>query len=266
MQPALCAARTPTELARLEHYIARNVFSWRRDDARVEAAGKVTLFGDKVATTAEGATATTARDIDAAHAFVQPTSGNQLAAPVSVAAFNGQLACLWNGAQEYYSTLALAQWARFHNGSPFTVYVPFYFNSTAARSALFATTLGTTPGVITFGYVPGATMNAQILKAAGASAGFQVNAGAVTVSTPYYFRLTGSTALGVQLYRDATQVASTALATATAADPGSTMYVGSIGGLTYGMLGYLPEHIFATRVDATLDAAIARYFLLRYAR
>lgn len=93
-----------TELAQLEEYLARNLFSWMRADYRTEAGGKVTAFQDKVA---DGVGA---RAIDPAHAFSQSTGGLQVNAVTTSALINGREVGTFTAAQRYASTIPAVNW------------------------------------------------------------------------------------------------------------------------------------------------------------
>lgn len=257
------AAPVPTELARNEFYVARNLFSWMRADYRSEAAAKVTTWWDKVALVAEGAVAPNARSVDANHSFAQASGAAQVAAVATNAIFANREVGIWTGAQRYESTISLSNW-KVHDGNGWEIWTPFAPTNNSVLQA--------TVGTIT------STLGIAMYWGNAGKTRFYVGNGAVFISpveVTRTFTLNTATVMRAS-YKEgntpefvfaekATTIASGASSAApSASNPGGTMTIGGLPGSGFEANMLLSDAMFANKVDAVLETIVARYGLLRY--
>lgn len=253
------------ELAALENYLARNLFSWIRADYRAESGGKVTAFWDKVVLESEGAVAPNARSVDPAHAFSQVSGPNQVNAPTLSAAFgNREVVSFTGGGIRYQSTLAAVNWSFWHSGTGSTHWIVWAPTENASTYSLLSTHTSASTGGNHY-WTPTTTQRScyssstQIAPAA-VSRTFALNT-ATWLRSSYQEGLSPEFSLSER----ATVIASGASSAApTAGAPGNAMVIGNLNNGSQPAKALYADVLFASKVDVTLDAAVARYFLLRY--
>lgn len=259
----------PTELSRLEYYIARNHFSWLRADARAEAASKVTAFGDKVATVAEGALVANARAVSSSHSFAQANSPNQVAAIATAAAFNNRESAVFAGGQFYQSSIAASNWAFDHSGSGASVWTVFRSTTNGAIRCLWSSDAGgSSQGSQLF--LTATTSNLRwTLSATGVNIIDTTDTTGAVVNTATYAEADFLDAGSPQFsrYRGTTSVATGSRTGAPVATASSfPMVVGATGQAVpaFFWTGDIVDILFANQVNATLRTLNQRYLLLRY--
>lgn len=250
----------PTELVRIEYYVARNLFSWIRADYVAINAGKATRWDDKVA---DGFGA---RAVDPNHSFSQSSGPSQGTVTASDANFSGQSTVTFDGTDDGYdSTIAASNWAFCHQAQ--TTYA-IVRRPAAATKAICATTnfagtsgydlIGLTGSVSVDLYNGGTpVLNPNINLASG----FPANN---TRLIRFRFALTdtpdavlASSPGGLSTTLDA----STGVG---AGAPFAAMHVGSRAGGSLPYAGQIADLAWLVGTSSAVDAAFARYALLRY--
>ncbi len=260
-------------IADVESYLARNLFSWMRPDYYAQASGAVTAFIDKVALTAEGAVAPNARSINASHAFMQASGGNQVPIPTTLAAANNKEVAEFSGAHWYDSSIALANW-KIHSGTGWEIWVVLVPTATAAR-ILWST--GDDSGIY-FGSQVGAY--SQIDGNAKAMGGFASNVGtrvvgpasntaaAMTVgaltTANFYYRHSDTPAWRYGTTATPLSSSGASAATPTTNSPAATFRIGADSGGGLPLNASVADVLITNNSNATLRTAIAAYMRLRY--
>ena len=98
------AASTPTEVVRLDYFMAYNMFAWVQGDRFTTSGGLATSLVDRVAA------GVGARSINAAHAFTQAAPGAQVANTTNDSALGNKPSFVFTGAQYYASNISPASW------------------------------------------------------------------------------------------------------------------------------------------------------------
>lgn len=260
-----------TELQRLETYLARNLFSWARPDARVEAGGFVSGLIDRVALVSEGATGPNARSVDPAHTFVQASAPNQCSSPTSPAAWNGKpvLTFAAGAGNRYTSNISGASWNFGHNGTGMEAVVVCSMTSLSTLSALLATTdSGILHGFQMYVTATSGVTNAGVYRVSSTVVNTTPAGGAIAVSTPTYVSLAHATASNpdwAKRVKGAAPVTGAYVGPAGAGDAQAPLTIGALN--TAGLFPanmQLADVLIMNRDDATLRTAYQRYIFLRY--
>lgn len=262
------------ELAALEFYLARVLFSWIRADYRtlVDYGGgdvRVSAFPDKVELpTAENGIAPNARSVDANHAFSQATQANQAPAPAPNAALLGQLASQF--ASDWYdSTLPAANWKFLHDGSGFE---SWHIHVTgAANSTTFATfSLNPVNVGIHASYAaslsPPTVSTGMTIGEGDGSNSQLLGQRLFTTGTAHCFNQIFATSRtpDMAVFDGAVSVVSGDAASPSSANPLATLRLGASTSGTFPADYAFADLMIANKVDASLRAYAARYRLLRY--
>lgn len=125
------------ELATLEDYLAKNLYSWMRADYRTEVGGKVASFIDKV--TLVGNVASNARTIDSSHALTQANPARQVAAVGLSASMNNRETASFVRATGNYYDSTIADWRFLHDGTGGEVWITVLPSADTNLQALYGT-------------------------------------------------------------------------------------------------------------------------------
>ena len=257
-----------TELAALELYLARNLFSWMRADYRTEGGGKVTAFQDKVLLPSQGGLAGNARSIDPNHAFAQTTGANQVAAIATSSTWGGKEVASFAGGQMYDSTLAAANWAFENSGLGGSAVFIHRLLSTAAAQILASSTNSTSSnGAIWYAVNAPTQQLFQVFRNGGGIV-FNRAFGATTL-LPTYLITTFRTATTPDFSAYAKAALVDSGDAGNTPDTGSPLFTMRIGAQTgsgvSGFAGELADAMFLNAEMTSLQRAnVARYALLRY--
>jgi len=251
----------PSELARLEHYNARVLFTWLRPDYRAESGGKITSLGDKVALVAEGAVAPNARSVVPSHMFSQISGTNQTASPSLDASLNNRETAVFTGAQRYSSTLAPADIAFSHDGSPFSVLMVFIPKNAAAAQFYFGNTHSDTVRG-TYLWHNAAAAQARVTKTGGPASPL-ADAGNIVLNTPTYLYFAHSA--GSPNYEARLKgVAGTSGLYTSTPDAGASLRTWTLGDALAGGSGFGSAMAFADLLIANTRSAVVSAAALRY--
>lgn len=257
------------ELAALEFYLARNLYSWIRADYRtlVDYGGgdiRVSAFPDKVALESEGAVAPNARSVDAAHAFAQGTQALQVAATAPSSLFSGREAATFTSAQYYDSTIPVVNWRFLHSGE-FQWWCSFTPTNSGVNVIFATTNSSTTPGQQQYTNAGNAV---DEVGRAGANLFQTTITGAGAVNTAQFtgvsFLNGGGSPEFVSRRNGAVVTSGDTAATPAAADSAGTLRIGGQPAGTFLASMVFTDLMTVASSSAALRTAVNRYMLLRY--